>query len=165
MQESVLARRTIHFSAKQTYFKCGDRVYCENLTRLRKQVSCDIQANTILTMSLFYSLYWKKYFIANPNFLSQLLYLSYRRILEFICFLIKDYLKRELTYKTNRCVAISRLQTRIAYVLDCKGSYSTFQKYLYRNLLWHASNVKLKKIKYKTLHVPSWLQMAYNRGV
>jgi hypothetical protein len=34
MQESVLARRTIYFSAKQTYFECGEGVYCENLTKL-----------------------------------------------------------------------------------------------------------------------------------
>jgi hypothetical protein len=36
MQERVLARRTIHFSANQTYWECGEGVYCENLTRLRK---------------------------------------------------------------------------------------------------------------------------------
>jgi hypothetical protein len=34
MQESVLARRTIHFTAKQIYFECGEGVYCENLIRL-----------------------------------------------------------------------------------------------------------------------------------
>jgi hypothetical protein len=34
MQESVLARRTIHFTAKQIYFECGEGVYCENLIKL-----------------------------------------------------------------------------------------------------------------------------------
>jgi hypothetical protein len=34
MQENVLARRTIHFTAKQTYFECGQGVYCENLSKL-----------------------------------------------------------------------------------------------------------------------------------
>jgi hypothetical protein len=34
MQESVLARRTIHFTAKQIYSKCGAGVYCENLIKL-----------------------------------------------------------------------------------------------------------------------------------
>jgi hypothetical protein len=34
MQEGVLARRTIHFSANQTYWECGKGVYCENLTQL-----------------------------------------------------------------------------------------------------------------------------------
>jgi hypothetical protein len=36
MQESVLARRTIHFTAKHTYFECGEGVYCENLIRLKR---------------------------------------------------------------------------------------------------------------------------------
>jgi hypothetical protein len=34
MQERVLSRRTIHFSANQTYWECGEGVYCENLTML-----------------------------------------------------------------------------------------------------------------------------------
>jgi hypothetical protein len=36
LQEGVLARRTIHFSANQTYWECGEGVYCENLTRLKR---------------------------------------------------------------------------------------------------------------------------------
>jgi hypothetical protein len=36
MQEEVLAQRTIHFSAAQTYWECGKGVYCENLTRLER---------------------------------------------------------------------------------------------------------------------------------
>ena len=36
MQERVLSRRTIHFSANQTYFECGEGVYCENMTRLKR---------------------------------------------------------------------------------------------------------------------------------
>jgi hypothetical protein len=36
MQEAVLSRRTIHFSAKQTYFECGKGVHCENLTILKE---------------------------------------------------------------------------------------------------------------------------------
>jgi hypothetical protein len=34
LQESVLSRRTIHFTAKQIYFECGEGVYCENLVKL-----------------------------------------------------------------------------------------------------------------------------------
>lgn len=34
LQERVLSRRTIHFSAKQTYWECGEGVWCENFTRL-----------------------------------------------------------------------------------------------------------------------------------
>ena len=36
MQESVLSRRTIHFSANQIYWECGRGIHCENLTRLRR---------------------------------------------------------------------------------------------------------------------------------
>ena len=36
MQERVLSRRTIHFSNNQTYWECGEGVYCENLTRLER---------------------------------------------------------------------------------------------------------------------------------
>ena len=36
MQERILARRTIHFSNTQTYWECGDGVYCENLTMMTR---------------------------------------------------------------------------------------------------------------------------------
>jgi hypothetical protein len=36
MQESVLARRMIHFTANQIYFECGKGVYCENLVMLKR---------------------------------------------------------------------------------------------------------------------------------
>lgn len=36
LQESVLARRTIHFTTNQMYWECGKGVYCENLTRLKR---------------------------------------------------------------------------------------------------------------------------------
>jgi hypothetical protein len=35
MQERV-SRRTIHISANETYWECGERVHCENLTMLRR---------------------------------------------------------------------------------------------------------------------------------
>jgi hypothetical protein len=36
MQERVLAKRTIHFSANQTYWECGEGVHCENLTKIKR---------------------------------------------------------------------------------------------------------------------------------
>jgi hypothetical protein len=36
MQERVLAKRTIHFSANQTYWECGEGVHCENLTKMKR---------------------------------------------------------------------------------------------------------------------------------
>jgi hypothetical protein len=36
LQERVLSRRTIQFSANQVYFECGDGVWCKSLTKLRR---------------------------------------------------------------------------------------------------------------------------------
>jgi hypothetical protein len=36
LQERVLARRTIHFAAAQTYFECGHGKHCESLMKLSK---------------------------------------------------------------------------------------------------------------------------------
>jgi hypothetical protein len=36
MQEAVLSRRAIHFSARQMYWECGEGIDCENLTRLKR---------------------------------------------------------------------------------------------------------------------------------
>jgi hypothetical protein len=56
------------------------------------------------------------------------------------------------------------LQNRIAQVIPCNGRYGTFQAYLHRNLLWYASDAKLKKIEYES-YVPSWSWMAYDGGI
>jgi hypothetical protein len=78
--------------------------------------------------------------------------------------LIEDYLKREITHKTDRCGAMEGLQTLIAHVKGCKGRCGTFQTYLHRSLLWQASDLKLQKIKHKS-YVPSWSWMAYDGGI
>ena len=36
MQERVLSRRSVHFSANQMYWECGQGVYCENLTAMKR---------------------------------------------------------------------------------------------------------------------------------
>jgi hypothetical protein len=36
LQERILSCRTIHFSAKHTYFECGEGVYCENFTFMQR---------------------------------------------------------------------------------------------------------------------------------
>jgi hypothetical protein len=82
----------------------------------------------------------------------------------FLYFLIQDYSERKLSYKTDRRVAMSGLQDRIARAIPCEDRYGVFEKYLHRNLLWHASNDKLKKIEYEDC-VPSWSWMAYEGGI
>ncbi|KAH8726729.1 heterokaryon incompatibility protein-domain-containing protein [Phaeosphaeriaceae sp. PMI808] len=145
MQEGVLARRTIHFSANQTYWECGEGVYCENLTRLESHLR-------------------GKYFMLDSNFPSRLLKSGKRRTLNYISFLFQDYSERNLTVPTDKFVAISGLVNRIAGALECQSRYGIFQKYLHRNLLWQASDDKMKEIAYDH-HVPSWSWMAYSGGI
>lgn len=36
LQERALARRTIYFAEKQTYFECGEGIRCETLSKMHK---------------------------------------------------------------------------------------------------------------------------------
>jgi hypothetical protein len=56
------------------------------------------------------------------------------------------------------------LEDRITGALKCQSGYGIFQKYLHRNLLWQASDDKLKEIAYDH-HVPSWSWMANSGGI
>jgi hypothetical protein len=106
----------------------------------------------------------RNHFTLDPNFPSRLLRSGNQRTIEFICFLFEDYSKRELTKKTDKCVAISGIEARVKGALRCESRYGIFQKYIHRNLLWKASDSKMEEIAYKR-HVPSWSWMAYNGGV
>lgn len=145
MQEDVLARRTIHFSANQIYWECGEGVYCENFTKLESPPR-------------------NRYFTLDPNFPKRLLESGRRRTLNCISFLFQEYSKRNLTVPSDRCVAISGLVDRIAGALECRSRYGIFEKYLHRNILWQASDDKIKKIEYN-FHMPSWSWMAYSGGI
>lgn len=53
MQERVLSRRIIHFSANQMYWECGKGVHCENLTWMKRYELINIrQTKTMLMMSV-----------------------------------------------------------------------------------------------------------------
>jgi hypothetical protein len=85
---------------------------------------------------------------------------------EFIHFLFENYSKRGLTKDTDRCVAASGLEARIARALECNSRHGIFQKHLHRNLLWQASNRKMERIAYNnSQNVPSWSWMACSGGV
>jgi hypothetical protein len=71
----------------------------------------------------------------DPNFPNRLLNSGDQRTMEFIYFLFKDYLKRGLTEETDRVVATSGLEARIAGALKYQSRYGIFERYLHRNLL------------------------------
>ena len=70
----------------------------------------------------------------DPNFPNRLLESGHQRTIEFIHFLFEDYSKRDLTEKTDRVVATSGLEARIARALKCQSRYGVFERYLHRNL-------------------------------
>jgi hypothetical protein len=101
-----------------------------------------------------------------PDFPSRLLASGNQRTTEFIQFLSEEYSKRGLTEKTDRCVALSGLEDRIARTIKRQSRYGVFQPYLHRNLLWQRSGEgRMKRIEYKTQVVPSWSWMAYDGGI
>lgn len=102
----------------------------------------------------------------DPSFPKRLVKSGYQRTMEFIHFLSAEYSKRGLTEKTDRCVAISGLEDRVAHVKECQSRYGIFQPFLHRNLLWQRSaEERMKRIGYETQAVPSWSWMAYDGGI
>lgn len=147
MQERLLSRRTIHFSANQTYWECGEGVYCEDLTRM---TSCEDKT---------------RYFKRDPEF-PRLLHLSgFITTLHFLQSFLEDYSKRGLSKPTDRAVALSGLAARVEATLICKERYGIFDLYLCRNLLWQRSDLQKKRIDYEATQVPSWSWMAYEGGI
>lgn len=53
MQEGVLSRRIIHFSANQVYWECGEGVYCENLVSLKRYDSCTVTRGSFVNARPF----------------------------------------------------------------------------------------------------------------
>jgi hypothetical protein len=101
----------------------------------------------------------------NPNFPNRLLKSGDRRTLDFIHFLSEEYSNRGLTNKTDKCVAISGLEARIARARGCESRYGIFEEYLHRNILWQRSEGKMKRIEYEPPMAPSWSWMAYDGGI
>jgi hypothetical protein len=85
---------------------------------------------------------------------------------EFIHFLFENYSKRDLTEPTDRRVAASGLEARIAGALHCNSKHGVFKRHLHRNLLWQTSDKQTERIAYtNSQEVPSWSWMACSGGI
>lgn len=120
-----------------------------------------------------FSPYTDRYFTLDSNFPERMLKSGRKSTLNCISYLIQEYSKRDLSFPTDRRVAISALEDRMNGALnkhfghssDPQNSrYGIFQEFLHRNLLWHADNCQLKKIEHEP-PLPSWTWMAYSGGV
>ena len=77
--------------------------------------------------------------------------------------LFVTYSQLGLTKNTDRPVAISSLEKRLAATFKTEVRYGVIAKYLHRSLLWQRSgDTQMKRMPYVNRSVPSWSWMAYD---
>ncbi|ETI20037.1 hypothetical protein G647_09052 [Cladophialophora carrionii CBS 160.54] len=146
LQERALARRTIYFTAQQTYWECGCGVRCETLTRMHNN-----QAD----------------FLGDPNFPRVAMESPKGAKIRLYESLYKRYSRLEFTALEDKPVAIAGLEQRLIRVFDTHGGFGLFEQYLGRSLLWQrdAQVRTMTRIHFRTQVVPSWSWMAYEGGI
>lgn len=82
-------------------------------------------------------------------------------MLDFVQYLFRDYSKRGFTNQTDKMVAISGIETRIARAFNCQINYGIVGRFLCKTLLWQRETDRLKKIDHGSRRVPSWSWMSY----
>ncbi|KAB8261543.1 heterokaryon incompatibility protein-domain-containing protein [Aspergillus pseudonomiae] len=143
LQERALSRRTIYFTAQQTYWECGRGVRCENFTTLR----CPIT----------------RLYLLDSRFPERLVFSGYKTAALFLQELITDYSRRDLTFpKKDKVVAFSGIAERIKEALATEVRYGVFRCFLPRLLLWKRAGMENDRIFYDDDRVPSWSWMLYH---
>lgn len=146
LQERALARRTIHFSAGQTYWECGRGIHCESLSLLKNPETAS--------------------FLGDPQFpklaMAQATASNTRHHVFQAIF--STYSRLELTRATDRPVAVAGVARRLANEIGSPVAFGIFANFewLHRSLLWQrAGDTPLQCINNQCLHVPTWSWMAY----
>ncbi|KAF2964618.1 hypothetical protein GQX73_g8957 [Xylaria multiplex] len=155
LQERALARRTIYFAKKQTYWECGEGVRCETLARMKKPFFSNQAA-----------------FLGDPEFpkvaagspkggqirLYELLYTRYSTL--------------QFTKSCDRPLAIAGLEQRLIRAFKTDGGYGVFARYFGRGLLWQRDVASAPQVmkpiqfpKSQKYKVPSWSWMAYEGAI
>jgi hypothetical protein len=103
----------------------------------------------------------------DPDFPKHVLSRSKNIRIRLFEMLFEKYSKLFFTKDTDRSVAISGLEKRLARIFETEGGYGAFKRYLHRSLLWQRSGGKrLERINYPEIRkVPSWSWMAYKGGI
>ncbi|KAK3353394.1 hypothetical protein B0T25DRAFT_453920 [Lasiosphaeria hispida] len=147
LQERVLARRTIFFTATQMYWQCGEGIRCETLIKMHNPL-----ASIILGSSNFPESALKR---MSPIRVFTELYEHYSRLL--------------LTYQTDRALALMSLESRLLQALGTAGGYGVLERFLGQSLLWRGdSKDRMARIDMPSAPrrpVPSWSWMAYTGGI
>ncbi|KAK0624149.1 heterokaryon incompatibility protein-domain-containing protein [Immersiella caudata] len=151
LQERALARRTIYFTASQTYFECGAGVRCETLAKMTNN-----QAS----------------FLGDPAFPTVALKSSKGAKIRLYEILYKTYSALQFTKIWDRPIAIAGLEQRLVWAFNTHGGYGVFDgQFFGRSLLWKRDekaekNDGMKMIDFpvgdrRYYYVPSWSWMAY----
>ncbi|KAI1262704.1 heterokaryon incompatibility protein-domain-containing protein [Xylariaceae sp. FL1019] len=158
LQEHALARRTIFFAGKQTYYECGDGVRCETLTKVTNNLAA---------------------FLGDPSFPDIIMSATQGEKIVRFQNLYKTYSGLGFTNDEDRAVAMSGIQSRLLRAFGTQGGYGIFDEVqkdtsggglLRRSLLWHCpSGKELTRIRYtrdpRLSGVPSWSWMAYKGAI
>ncbi|KAK3616281.1 hypothetical protein LTR56_026056 [Elasticomyces elasticus] len=146
LQGRALARRTIFFTAKQTYWQCGNGVRCETLSRLD---------NTQAT------------FLGDPNFPKVAEDGSKGARIRLYEFLYRSYTTLAFSHVKDRPIAIAGLESRLARAFGTDGGFGVFGKYFHRGILWHRAVKPLMKIGSlgPANKTPSWSWMSYEGAI
>ncbi|ROW13657.1 hypothetical protein VPNG_04583 [Cytospora leucostoma] len=158
-QERALARRTIYFTSKQTYWECGGGVRCETMTKMH---------NTLES------------FLGDPNFPKVAMESSHGGKIRLYQDLYMQYSRLAFTHAQDRPVAIAGLEQRLITSFGVQGGFGVFENSkapgeLRRSLLWHrAADVNsLEPINFRghrglaagSTGPPTWSWMAYEGGI
>ncbi|KAK4460412.1 heterokaryon incompatibility protein-domain-containing protein [Cladorrhinum samala] len=146
LQERVLSRRIIHFTAAHIFCECGDGVLCEQLIKRKPPVG-------------------KQYFLLDTKFPDRLYHAGFERNVDFVKFLFNKYSTSGLSYATDRDVAIYSLLGRMEKALRTEVRYGIFDCFFGSLLMWKRTDEnKTAPISYKD-PMPSWSWMAYPGGI
>ncbi|KAK7422555.1 hypothetical protein QQX98_001578 [Neonectria punicea] len=142
LQERALSHRTIHVTAAQTYWECGQGIRCETLTKLSNP---------------------RASFWSDPQFPNSILGHTKSNRSGLFQHLLTMYCSLGITYPTDRSRAIAGLLKRLADSLNSNIHYGILDRFLHRSLLWRRrpNSAKLTRIDYaQDQVVPSWSWMA-----
>ncbi|KAJ3544685.1 hypothetical protein NM208_g2926 [Fusarium decemcellulare] len=151
LQERVLARRTIYFTEKQTYWECGEGVRCETLSKMKNN---------------------KAAFLGDPNFPEVATISSRGARIRLYESLYKQYSRLSFSKACDRPIALAGLEQRLVNAFETHGGYGVFEgRFFGRSLLWKRDKTvteKMNKIdfpKHQKYLVPTWSWMAYEGAI
>ncbi|KAF4488648.1 Mitogen-activated protein kinase kinase kinase 6 [Colletotrichum fructicola Nara gc5] len=151
LQERALARRTIYFTEKQTYWECAGGIRCETFTKLKNNIAA---------------------FLGDPKFPEVAMSSTRGEMIYLYQMFYQQYSRLQFSKVEDRPFAIAGLEKRLLQGFATRGGYGVFDDgkgLLHRSLLWCRSlGGTLGRIKFpveKKIFVPTWSWMAYEGGI